>query len=301
MDTRGSMQVPFPDLPREQRTPAVASVRDRVRLPLDRGHERAETNQPWRAAIARRQAAKPGPTLPPSLRPRAPPPGPPPPPPRRRGQPTRPRRTALPIHRAGRRHPPPRPARATFRGLEPDRVQELRIANDHPRSRRARAAWPAGGAGGTPRPAGGRPVAGGPCDANWVAAVLHQEQHAPGTASLVLEHRGEYGSAIAAGPLHRGRTANQDRLHQEKAAGRAAALPASSDRGTADTGARPPGPHGYGTAIGNDRCAYFQSRARKRRLNFGHVLQGPRGIRSATNRRSPPGSGRNGQRPGVPR
>ena len=47
------------------------------------------------------------------------------------------------------------------------------------------------------------------------------------------------------------------------------------DVGVDDTGARHDGKNGYGTAIGNDLFAYFESTDSKSRLNFLTVLRGP--------------------------
>jgi len=90
-----------------------------------------------------------------------------------------------------------------------------------------------------------------------------------------LEHLWEYGSAIASGPVPRLLTENPDVFHQAKDAVRAAGLAAASSSGTDDTGARPQGQNGYGTALGNERFAYFESSASKSRLNFLPVRQGP--------------------------
>jgi len=54
----------------------------------------------------------------------------------------------------------------------------------------------------------------------------------------------------------------------------AAGLVESSYIGTDDTGARHRGQNGYGTAIGNDLFANFESTNSKSRLNFLQVLQG---------------------------
>jgi hypothetical protein len=168
------MKVPLPDIPPEQRTPAVESLLDLVRLLLDRVHELEATNQQLRDEIARRQGQKPRPQISPSILQLPPPTATTPAPPRRRGKPTRPRLTELTIHREVPLHPPVLPAGATFQGFEPYVVQELLIQNENTRYLRARYTLPAGGSLLAPLPAGVLPVAGGHFGANLVTDILDQ-------------------------------------------------------------------------------------------------------------------------------
>ena len=134
---------------------------------------------------------------------------------------------------------------------------------------------PEGGSVWAPLPAGVLPVEGGHVGANRVVFIRDQYHHAPVTEPLRLEQRQEYGIVISAGQRHRIVTEHQEPLHQEKAAVPATGLRESSYLGTDDTGARHEGHNGYGTALGNDRFAYFESSSGKSRLNFWQVLQGP--------------------------
>lgn len=271
----GSMKVPLPDLPPEQRTPAAEALLDLVRQLLDRVHELEETNQQLRDEIAVLKGQKPRPQISPSILP-LPPPTTASPPPRRRGKPTRPRLSELTIHREVPLYPPTLPEGAAFQGFESYVVQELLIHNENTRYLRARYALPEGSSVLAPLPAGVLPVEGGHFGANLVAYVLDQYHQAQVTEPLLLEQLWEYGIDISAGQLHGILTANKDRFHQEKAEVLAAGLAESLYLGTDDTGARHQGHNGYCTAIGNDLFAYFESSDSKSRLNFLHVLQGPR-------------------------
>jgi Transposase IS66 family len=270
----GSMKVPLPDIPPEQRTPLVESLLDLVRLLLDRVHELEEANQQLRDEIAVLKGQKPRPQISPSILQLPSPTTTPTPQSRRRGKPTRPRLTELTIHREVPLHPPTLPAGAVFQGFEPYVVQELLIHNENTRYLRGRYALPEGGSVLAPLPVGVLPAAGGHFGANLVTYLLDQYHHAQVTEPLLLEQLWEYGIDISAGQLHGLLTAHQDRFHQEKAEVLAAGLAESSYIGTDDTGARHQGQNGYCTAIGNDLFAYFESSDSKSRLNFLQVLQG---------------------------
>src|SRR4051794_11314983 len=144
MNNMGSMKVTLPDIPLEQRTPAVESLLDLVRQLLDRVGELEAANQQLRDEIALLKGQKPRPQIRPSILQLPPPPTTPPPKPRRRGQPTRPRNSELTIHREVPLHPPTLPAGATFKGFEPSVVQDLLIQSDNTRYLRARYALPEG-------------------------------------------------------------------------------------------------------------------------------------------------------------
>jgi hypothetical protein len=268
------MKIPLPDIPPEQRTPAVEALLDLVRQLLDRVHELEEANQQLRDEIALLKGQKPRPQISPSILQLPAPPGAPTPKQRRRGKPTRPRNTELTIHREVSLHPATLPEGATLKGYEPYVVQDLLIQSDNTRYLRARYELPEGGSLLAPLPAGVLPVEGGHFGANLVAYILDQYHQAQVTEPLLLEQLWEYGFDISAGQLHALLTEHKDCFHQEKAEVLAAGLAESSYIGTDDTGARHQGQNGYCTAIGNDLFAYFESNASKSRLNFLQVLQG---------------------------
>jgi hypothetical protein len=116
VDTMGSMKVPLPDIPPEQRTSAVEALLDLVRQLLDRVHQLEETNQQLRDEVAILRGQKPRPPISPSLLPLPASSATPAPKERRRGKPTRPRNTELTIHRAVALHPPTLPEGATLKG-----------------------------------------------------------------------------------------------------------------------------------------------------------------------------------------
>jgi hypothetical protein len=269
------MKVPLPDIPLEQRTPVVEALLDVVRQLLDRVHDLEATNQQLRDEIALLQGQKPRPQLSPSILQLPAPTTTPTPKERRRGKPTRPRNTALTIHREIVLHPPTLPERALFKAFEPYVVQDLLIHNDNTRYLRARYELPAGGSVLAPLPAGVLPVEGGHFGANLVTYILNQYHHAQVTEPLLLEQLWEYSIDISAGQLHAILTEHKERFHQEKAEVLAAGLAESSVIGTDDTGARHQGKNGYCTVIGNDLFAYIESSDSKSRLNFLSVLQGP--------------------------
>jgi hypothetical protein len=126
-----------------------------------------------------------------------------------------------------------------------------------------------------PLPTGVLPIDGGHFGANLAAYILDPYHHAQVTEPLRLEQLHEYGLAISAGQLHGILPEDKDGFRPETAEGLATGFAESSSVGTDDTSARHQGQHGYGTAVGNDLFAVFESRASKSRLNFLQVLQGP--------------------------
>jgi hypothetical protein len=268
------MKVALPDIPPEQRTPAVEGLLDLVRQLLDRVHELEDTNQQLRDEIAILKGQKPRPQISPSILQLPAPTATPTPKERRRGKPTRPRITELTIHREVPLHPSTLPEGATLKGYEPYVVQDLLIQSDNTRYLRARYELPEGGSVLAPLPAGVLPIEGGHFGANLVAYVLDQYHQAQVTEPLLLEQLWEYGIDISAGQLHALLTEDKDSFHQEKAEVRAVGLAESSYIGADDTAARHRGQNGYCTALSNDLFAYFESTDSKSRLNFLQVLQG---------------------------
>jgi hypothetical protein len=94
------------------------------------------------------------------------------------------------------------------------------------------------------------------------------------TQPLLLEQLPAFGIDISAGQRRRLRTENQETFHQEKEEVRTAGRAPASYLGTDATGARHQGRNGYGTGIGTDRFAGFESTDSKSRLTFLQVLHG---------------------------
>jgi hypothetical protein len=186
----------------------------------------------------------------------------------------RPKTAELHIHHEVPLRPEGLPVGATSRGYEAYVAQELLIHNENTRYLRARYDRPGGGSVLAPFPVGVLPVAGGHFGAALIAYILDQYHQAQVTEPLLVAQLGEHGIDISAGQLHRILTGNQGHFHQEKDEVLTAGLTASPYVGTGDTGARHRGQNGYGTALGNDLCAYFGSTDSKSRLNFLQVLQG---------------------------
>src|SRR5260370_25974354 len=110
------------------------------------------------------------------------------------------------------------------------------------------------------------PVEGGHFGANLVAYLLDQYHQAQVTEPLLLEQLHEYGIVISAGQLHPLLTEGKDVFHAEEAGNLQTGLAQSAYIGVDHTGARPPGPNGYCTVVGNDPVACFQTPDPKRQL-----------------------------------
>jgi Transposase IS66 family len=110
---------------------------------------------------------------------------------------------------------------------------------------------------------------------NLIGYIVHQYHHQHVTQPLLLEQLRQLGIDISAGQLNRILTENKEAFHQEKDALLPAALSVSPYVGVDDTGARHQGQNGYCTHIGNEWFAYFESTARKSRLNFLEILRRP--------------------------
>ena len=268
------MKWELPEIRPDERTPLVEALLAIIRQLLDRVGQLEQAHQQLRDEIARLQGQKPRPDIKPSVLEATQPKSPEPEGGKRPGSAKRPKTAELTIHREVPLHAEGLPVGATFRCFEAYVVQELLIHNANTRYLRARYDLPDGGSVLAPFPEGVLPVAGGHFGANLIAYILDQYHQAQVTEPLLLAQLGEYGIDISAGQLQRILTANQDVLHQEKGEILAAGLAVSSYLGTDDTGARHQGHNGYGTAIGNDLFAYFESSDSKSRRNFLHVLQG---------------------------
>jgi hypothetical protein len=106
------------------------------------------------------------------------------------------------------------------------------------------------------------------------AYVLDQHHRCNVTQPLLLGQLRELGIDISAGQRSRRLAEGHDGFHQEKAEVLAAGLRTASYVGVDDTGARHRGQNGYGTALGNDLFASFESTDSKSRLNFLTVWRG---------------------------
>jgi hypothetical protein len=135
------MKADRPDIPADERTPAVESLLGWIRLLLDRLRQLEDTVQELRDEIAIRKGLKPKPTIRPS------PLEPTPRPPRtagaqRPGSLRRAKTATLPIHQNVVLH---LPAGAVFKGYEPYVVQALTLTATHTCDLQARYALPNGG------------------------------------------------------------------------------------------------------------------------------------------------------------
>ncbi len=264
----------LPEIRPEERTPLVEALLEIIRQLADRVAELEVAVQELRDENAKLQGQKPRPKISPSMLTT----------PgqtkdgtgkgRRRGKPTRPRNSQLTIHNTVPLYATDLPEGATLRGFETYVVQELNIESVNTKYLRARYDLPRGNSVLAPFPAGILPVEGGHFGANLIAYVLDQYPQAHVTEPVLLEQLWEYGIDISSGQLHHILTENKAAFHQEKDEVLVAGLTEASYIGTDDTGARHQGKNGYGTALGNDLFAYFESSDSKSRLNFLHVLHG---------------------------
>jgi hypothetical protein len=167
---------------------------------------------------------------------------------------------------------PDPPPGSTTHGYEEYVVQELVVEAKVTRFLRERIRTPDGQTLLAPLPADVLP--GSHFGPILIGYLLYQYHHCNVTQPLLLEQLHEFGIDISAGEISHSLTEKHDAFHQEKAAILTAGLTASTYVGVDDTGARHEGHNGYGTAIGNDRFAYFESTDSKSRLNFLQVLRG---------------------------
>ena len=267
----GGMKAELPDIPADERTPAVESLLGFIRPLLDRVVQLEETVQELRDEIAVLKGLKPKPQIRPS------PLEQPPKPPRadgdkRPGSLKRAKTAALPIQCEVILHPPNLPAGAVLKGYEPYVVQELTIAAKNTRYMRARYTLPDGGSVLAPLPADVLP--GRHFGPELMTFILNQVYHARVTQPVLLEQLHDFGIDISAGQLSRLLTEDHEGFHQEKADVLTTGLAVAEYIGTDDTGARHQGKTGYCTVIRHDLFTYFESTASKSRVNFLQVLHG---------------------------
>src|SRR5450432_602497 len=265
------MKAELPDIPADERTPAVESLLGLIRPLLDRLRQLEETNQQLRDEIAVLKGKKPKPQIRPS------PLEQPPRPPRtdgdkRPGSLKRSKTAAMPIHKDVVLRLSDLPAGAVLKGYEPFVVQELTIHAQNTRYLRARYALPDGGSMLAPLPADVLP--GRHFGPELVTFILNQVYHARVTQPVLLEQLHDFGIDISAGQLSRLLTEDHERFHQEKADVLTAGLAVAEYIGTDDTGARHQGKTGFCTVIRHDLFTYFESTDSKSRVNFLEVLHG---------------------------
>jgi Transposase IS66 family len=267
------MKIELPEIGPEERTPLVDALVGIIRQLLDRIQQLEEVNQQLRDEIAILKGQKPRPQISPSclestpsqrwLESQ-----------KRPGSEKRPKNSELTIHRELTLLIDDPPAGAIIKDYESYVVQELLIAAQNTRYRRARYELPDGSSLLAPLPSS--VIAGSHFGPLVTSYILHQYYDAHVTQPLLLEQLHEFGIDISAGQLNRVLTEGKDVFHREKAELLAAGLVVSSYIGTDDTGARHQGKNGFCTAISNDWFAYFESTSSKSRINLLEVLQGLR-------------------------
>ena len=106
--------------------------------------------------------------------------------------------------------------------------------------------------------------------------LLYQYHHCHVTQPKLLEQMREWDIDISAGQLNRLLVENKDAYHAEKRDLLRLGLMVSSYINTDDTSARHQGVNSYCTHIGNEWFAWFETTARKNRINFLELLRGER-------------------------
>jgi len=269
------MKIELPPIPAAERTPLVESLLAIIDTQQQRILHLEETVQHLRDEIAILKGQKPRPTIAPS-RLEAPPPksaradGD-----KRPGSDKRSKNASFltPVE-VTIPFPDPPPG-SVGHGYEEYFVQELVIQGKVTRYLRERILTPDGQTLLAPLPAD--VVSGSHFGPILICHIVHQYHHCNVTQPLLLEQLRELGIDISAGQINRILTEDKDGFHQEKAEVLSAGLAVSPYIGVDDTGARHQGHNGYGTALGNDWFAYFESTDSKSRLNFLTVLRGTGG------------------------
>src|SRR5215217_5458562 len=179
---------------------------------------------------------------------------------------------------SGRRTPPATeertlvveaPAGSRRRGFEPFTVQDLLLAPQVIRFRRERWVTPNGQEIIAPLP----PEVTGHFGPGIVRYVLMQHVQGQVTVERLLAQLKGLGVRISKGQIVTILTANKDVFHAEKDAILEAGLATARWVTVDDTGARHAGHDEYTTHIGDDRFAWFATRASKSRLNFLDLLR----------------------------
>jgi hypothetical protein len=266
------MDLVLPPIPEAERTPLVETLLGIIDLLHQRVQTLEETVQQRRDEIAVLKGQSPRPKIAPSqlTKPTHLPTAPDQ---KRPGSDKRAKNASLLTPREVRIPFPNRPPGAGSRGYEEYLVQELVLEAQVTRYWRERILLPEGRTLLAPLPDNVLPgLHFGP---GLLGFVLYQHNQCNVTQGKLLEQLHELGLDLSAGELSRLLTENHDGFHPEKAEVLQAGLPSSDYIGVDDTGARHQGKNGYGTALGNERFADFESTDRKSRLNFLQVLRGP--------------------------
>ncbi|MDJ0593117.1 MAG: hypothetical protein QNJ72_24550 [Pleurocapsa sp. MO_226.B13] len=106
--------------------------------------------------------------------------------------------------------------------------------------------------------------------------LLYQYHHCHVTQPKLLKMMEDWGMDISAGQLNRILVEDKEEYHTEKQEILEVGLSVSSYINTDDTGARHKGVNSYCTHIGNEWFAWFETTARKNRINFLELLRGER-------------------------
>jgi hypothetical protein len=270
------MKMALPEIRPEERTPLVEALLAIIRELLDRNQQLEETVLQLRDEIAILKGQKPRPKIRPSSLESATPPSETQglkkdKPEKRAGSEKRSKKAELIIHHRVPLHIEDPPSGAVFKGYEEYLVQELVIRSENTLYLRARYQLPDGSSILAPLPA--HVIPGSHYGPTLTSYILHQ-YHNGLTQPLLLEQLHDFDVDISAGQLDRMLTEGKEVFHQEKEEVLQVGLVVSTYIGVDDTGARHQGQNGYCTVVGNDWFTYFESTARKSRLNFLQVLQG---------------------------
>jgi hypothetical protein len=165
------------------------------------------------------------------------------------------------------------PPGSEFKGYEGYTVQGVKIELHNTLYRRERWLTPLGETLVADLPTDVLDLNGGHYNKTLIAFILSQYYHAHVTQPLILEQIQEWGIDISAGQINRIITENHDRFHAEKDEILRVGLENSSYVNVDDTGARHKGKNGYCTHIGNEWFAWFQSTGSKSRVNFLELLR----------------------------
>ncbi len=106
--------------------------------------------------------------------------------------------------------------------------------------------------------------------------LLYQYHHCHVTQPKLLQQMREWAIDISAGQLNRILVEDKEKYHDEKQDILRVGLSGSSYINTDDTSARHQGVNSYCTHIGNEWFAWFETTARKNRINFLELLRGDR-------------------------
>lgn len=164
------------------------------------------------------------------------------------------------------------PRGSTFKGYEDFTVQDLLLQPHTTLYRRERWKTPQGTDIMAPLPEEVTTL-GGHFGPSLQSFIVYQYSHCHVTQPLILEQLLELGLDISAGQVNRIIVEGNDLFHEEKDEILRVALKVSGHVPVDDTGARHQGRNGYGTHIGNDLFAWFQSTSSKSRINFLELLR----------------------------